>query len=72
MSDLIPEQPATGHTQDDLKWNMNTANIVSKANARMELLRKVASFGTSTEELRNVHKKPARAVSRSVAQLSYC
>ena len=41
--------------QDDLKWNMNTANIVSKANARMELLRKVASFGTSTEELKNVY-----------------
>ena len=37
------------------KWNMNTANIVNKANARMELLRKVASFGTSREELKNVY-----------------
>ena len=31
----------------DLKWNKNTENIVKKANNRMELLRKVASFGAS-------------------------
>jgi hypothetical protein len=41
--------------QDDLKWDLNTANIVKKANARMELLRKVASFGTSIEELKDVY-----------------
>ena len=37
---------------NDLKWDLNTANIVKKANARMELLRKVASFGTPTEDLK--------------------
>ena len=37
---------------DDLSWDMNTANLVKKANARMELLRKVASFGTSQDELK--------------------
>ena len=26
--------------QDDLKWDKNTANIVSKANSRMELLKR--------------------------------
>jgi hypothetical protein len=40
---------------DDLRWDKNTAHIVKKANARMELLRKVASFGTSIEELKNVY-----------------
>ena len=41
--------------QDDLKWDKNTANIVSKANSRMELLRKVASFGTSIGDLKDVY-----------------
>ena len=31
---------------DDLKWDKNTSKIVKNANARMELLRKVAYFGT--------------------------
>ena len=30
---------------DDLKWNLNTKHIVKKANSRMQLLRKVATFG---------------------------
>ena len=29
---------------DDLKWDENTEYLVKKANSRMELLRKVASF----------------------------
>ena len=40
---------------DDLKWNENTASIVKKAYMRMELLRKVASFGTSIDELKNIY-----------------
>ena len=40
---------------DDLSWDLNTANLVKKANARMELLRKVASFGTSHDELKEVY-----------------
>ena len=39
----------------DLKWDHNTQNIVKKANARMQLIRKVASFGTSVDELKNVY-----------------
>ena len=40
---------------DDLRWDLNTSNIVKKANARMELLRRVASFGTSVEEMKDVY-----------------
>ena len=40
---------------NDLKWNLNTQNIVKKANARMELLRKVASFGAPLEDLKIVY-----------------
>ena len=39
----------------DLKWDLNTAAIVKKANARMQLLRKVASFGASEEDLKNIY-----------------
>ena len=34
---------------NDLKWDANTESLVKRANSRMELLRKVASFGTSIE-----------------------
>ena len=40
---------------DDLKWDQNTNYIVRKANARMELLRKVASFGASKEDLKTIY-----------------
>ena len=38
-----------------LKWDLNTAQIVKKANARMQLLRKVASFGAQTEDFLNIY-----------------
>ena len=41
--------------QDSLKWDLNTARLVKKANSRMELLRKVASFTTNIEELKNIY-----------------
>ena len=40
---------------NDIKWDKNTANIVKKANARMQLLRKVASFGASENDLKTVY-----------------
>ena len=40
---------------NDLKWDQHTAHIVKKANSRMELLRRVASFGTSVEDLKNIY-----------------
>ena len=41
--------------QDNVKWDLNTARLVKKGNAHMELLRKVASFGTNIEELKNIY-----------------
>ena len=40
---------------DDLKWDLNTQNLVKKANARMALLRKVASFGAPLEDLKTIY-----------------
>jgi hypothetical protein len=40
---------------DNLKWDENTTYLVKRANSRMELLRKVASFGTSIEEKKNIY-----------------
>ena len=40
---------------NDLKWDLNTAQIVKKANARMALLRKVASFGPPIEDLKDIY-----------------
>ena len=40
---------------DDLKWDLNTQNLIKKANARMALLRKVASFGAPLEDLKTIY-----------------
>jgi hypothetical protein len=39
-----------------LSWNENCARIIKKVNARMQLLRKVWSFGSSCEEMVNLWK----------------
>ena len=40
---------------DDLKLDLNTKNFVGKANARMALLRKVASIRPPIEDLKTIH-----------------
>ena len=40
---------------DDLKLNLNTTNIVRKANASMQILRKVASFGANVQDLKQIY-----------------
>ena len=40
---------------DDLKWDLNTANIVKKANARLELLRRIATFKPPLEDLKTIY-----------------
>ena len=40
---------------DDLKWHENTLELVKKANSRMILLRKVASFGASIDDMKNIY-----------------
>ena len=37
------------HITSDLKWDLNTINLIKKANARMQLLRKLSTFGASTK-----------------------
>ena len=44
------------HITNDLKWDINTQNIVRKSNARMQLLRKVASFGATLEDMKHIYK----------------
>ena len=39
----------------DLKWEENTSLLVKKANARMQLLRKVATFTRDEDELKNIY-----------------
>ena len=48
--------------QDDLKWDLNTQNLIKKANARMQLLRGVASFGASTDDLKKIYILYVRSV----------
>ena len=39
----------------DLRWDQNTAHLVQKANSRMELLRKIASFGASKDDMKQIY-----------------
>jgi hypothetical protein len=52
---------------DDLKWDLNVSTIVKKANARMELLRRVASFGTPAEDLKIIYTLFIRSVLEQAA-----
>jgi hypothetical protein len=38
-----------------VKWELNTSSIVLKVNARMQLLRKVASFDPPAEDLKEIY-----------------
>ena len=40
---------------NDLKWDLNCASIIKKANARMELLRKVSNFCSDYDDLKNIY-----------------
>ena len=40
---------------DDLKWDENTRVLVQKANMKMTLLQKAASFGASIEDLKQIY-----------------
>ena len=40
---------------DDLSWDLNCAELVKKANARMSLLRKLSEFGASEEDKKTVY-----------------
>ena len=40
---------------DDLKWDLNTQNIIKKGNARLQLLRKAAGFSPPIEDLKTIY-----------------
>ena len=40
---------------NDLSWNLNTTELVKKANARMELIRRLAEFNIPVEDLKNIY-----------------
>ena len=40
---------------NDLKWDRNVEEIVKKANRRLELLRRVSSFGASLSDLKTIY-----------------
>ena len=48
--------------RNDLKWQANTKNIISKCFARMWLLRKLKKFGASEEQLLEVFTQQIRSV----------
>ena len=48
---------------NDLRWDKNTKNIVKKANKRMEILRKISSFGASYNDLKTIYIAYIRSIS---------
>ena len=40
---------------DDLKWDLNTATIVKKANQRLEILRRLSAFSPPVKDLKEVY-----------------
>ena len=47
---------------DQLSWDENCSILVKKVNARMQLLRKVRSFGSSNEEMVHLWKLFCRSI----------
>ena len=56
---------------DDLKWDENTEYLVKKANARMELLRKVASFTSSINDKKTIYIQYVRSILEQSCQVWY-
>ena len=47
---------------DDLGWDLNTQHLVKKANARMQLLRTVASFSPPVEDMKIIYILYVRSI----------
>ena len=48
--------------QNNLSWDMNTKELIRKANACMELLRKVSSFSPGIEDLKTIYIMYVRSI----------
>ena len=54
--DVIDSTPLLGTIiTSDLSWEQNTNHLIRKSNARMELLRRVASFGATIHDLKTIY-----------------
>ena len=54
--EVVEEAKLLGtHITSDLKWDVNTKNIIKKSNARMQLLRKIASFGATQDDMIHIY-----------------
>ena len=47
---------------NQLSWDSNTKNIVKRANARMQILHKIASFGASINDLKDIYFSYIRSI----------
>ena len=54
---------------DQLTWEKNCKNIIKKCNMRMQLLRKVASFGTDPEVLKVIYVQIIRVILEQSCQV---
>ena len=54
---------------DDLSWDANCAQIVKKCYSRMQLLRKVASFGTDPHIMKTIYTQIIRVVLEGSCQV---
>ena len=54
---------------NDLSWDQNISSIVKKANARMQLLRRVAGFGTPIDDLKIIYILFIRSILEQSATL---
>ena len=52
-----------------LTWDANCANIIKKCNMRMQLLRKVARFGTDPEVLKTIYIQIIRVILEQSCQV---
>ena len=56
LIDIVDETKLLGTIiTSNLKWESNTQMLVNKANKRMELLRKISSFGASISEMKDIY-----------------
>ena len=61
--DVVNDTKLLGtHITNDLKWDLNTYHLVKRGNARMQLLRKVSTFGASVEDMKHIYTIFVRSI----------
>ena len=57
------------HITSDLKWESNTHNIVKRANARMEILRKIKEFKPKMDDMKTIYISYVRSILEQSCQV---